>query len=282
MSLFLKMLYGCLTGAWGGFLAWFLLDRGLRIAPDNPFVDAVVNGAVIGLFVGALIGVFAGIVSRDARVALRGFLVGLLTGTVGGALGLIVGEALFQFFGQQPWARAAGWAAFGVAIGIGEGVVTLSSRRLLFGAIGGAIGGVLGSLALILAKSSLTLPYFGRALGFTVLGGLIGLFIGLVPVVVSLVGGSLKVVSSGRNEGHQILIDKRLVRVGQGPQCDLKLLGDPTVQPLHAEVEQQGSQLVLRAAPGAYVEVNGQPLSQPQALQKGDRFKVGRQEIVYA
>ncbi|MBM4027659.1 MAG: hypothetical protein FJ280_20000, partial [Planctomycetes bacterium] len=174
MSLFLKMIYGSLTGAWGGLAAWALLDRVLQVEPANPYLDALLNGAVIGICVGALMGGFVGVVEGSWRRSLRGLAGGLATGFLGGALGLLVGEALFQGFAQRMWVRATGWAFFGITVGAGEGLLIRSWRRVLFGAAGGLLGGVAGSLAFMAVKSTLTLPAFGRALGFTILGALLG------------------------------------------------------------------------------------------------------------
>ena len=69
MSLRLRMIYGCLTGAWGGLLAWIVLDAVLGLEPASPYADALLNGAVIGLCVGTVMGGFLGLVERDLRRA---------------------------------------------------------------------------------------------------------------------------------------------------------------------------------------------------------------------
>jgi len=280
MSLFLKMIYGSLTGAWGGLAAWALLDRVLQVEPANPYLDALLNGAVIGICVGALMGGFVGVVEGSWRRSLRGLAGGLATGFLGGALGLLVGEALFQGFAQRMWVRATGWAFFGITVGAGEGLLIRSWRRVLFGAAGGLLGGVAGSLAFMAVKSTLTLPAFGRALGFTILGALLGLFIGLVPVVVGILGGALKVISSGRNEGKEILLDKPVIRIGRDDRCDLRLAGDERIQPVHAEIRRESRGYLLHAVGSAAVRVNGQPAAD-HLLQKGDRIGIGREEVLY-
>lgn len=280
MSLTLKMVYGCLIGAWGGLIAWALLDPVLRIDPGSPIVDALVNGAIVGVCVGGLTSAFLGLMEGSSRRALRGLAVGLAAGLIGGAAGLLVGELLYQAAGQAQTMRIIGWAVFGMAIGASEGILSRSWRRLLFGVIGGLAGGILGSLAFLLVREILTRPDFSRALGFTILGALLGLFIGLVPVLVGKLGGTLRVVSSGRNEGKEILLDKPLIRIGRDDGGDLGLYGDKSIEFRHAEIRREPQGHVIYAVSRALVLVNGQPVAQ-KALSKGDRIQIGCEEIWY-
>ena len=158
-----------------------------------------------------------------------------------------------------------------------------SWRRMLLGAAGGLVGGVLGSLAFLWVSQSLALPAFSRALGFTLLGALIGLFSGLMPVVASSVLGALgtlKVISSGRHEGKEILLDKPLISIGRDDGCDLGLYGVADVQPRHAEVQREPAGYVVRRLNNASLWVNGQPVQQ-QILHSGDRIRAGGAEILF-
>ncbi len=280
MSLFLKMIYGTLTGAWGGFIAWLLLDPLLGLESTEPYFDALLNGAIIGVCVGALIGGFGGLVERSIGKLLRGLGGGLVMGLLGGATGLVVGEFLFKSAGQITLMRALGWAIFGMAIGVGEGLIIRSWRRMLFGLIGGFAGGLIGSLVFILVMQWLSLPAFSRALGFTILGALIGLFVGLVPVVAKTFIVMLRVLTPGRNEGKEILLDKPVIRIGRYDGCDLGLYGDKNIAMHHAEIRRDKQGYLLQPLAGAPVRVNGQPV-QSHRLQKGDRVGIGREEIVF-
>jgi hypothetical protein len=260
-------------------IAWALLDLLLGLEPSNPYFDALLNGAIIGVCVGVLTGGFGGLVERRLGRLLRGLMAGLITGLLGGAMGLLVGEALFQAFGQVTPVRAIGWAILGIAIGAGEGLLLRSWRRMLFGLFGGLVGGVLGSLAFIMVRQALAMPGFSRALGFTILGALIGLFIGLVPVVVGTFIGKLRVISAGRNEGKEILLDKDVIQIGRDDRCDLGLYGDKSIQPRHAEIRRDKQGYLIQALVGVPLQVNGQPV-QSHRLQKGDRVGIGREVIV--
>ena len=281
MSLMFKMIYGCLVGGWGGFIAWVVLDPVLRIEPSNPTVDALVNGAIVGVCVGGLTSAFLGLMEGSLKRTLRGLTIGLVAGLVGGAAGLVAGELLFQNLGQVPAVRAIGWAVFGVAIGASEGLLSRSWRRLWFGIIGGLTGGILGSLAFLLVREFLTRPAFSRALGFTILGALLGLFIGLVPLLAGKLGGTLRVVSSGRNEGKEILLDKDLIRIGRDDGGDLGLYGDKNIEFRHAELRREPQGYAVYPVGSASVRVNGVPIT-GKVLQKGDRIEIGNEEILYA
>ncbi|MCB0203493.1 MAG: FHA domain-containing protein [Anaerolineae bacterium] len=278
MSLTLKMIYGCLVGAWGGFIAWVLLDPVLRVDPGSPLVDALVNGAIVGVCVGGLTSAFLGVMEGSLKRALRGLAVGLVAGLVGGTAGLLLGELLFQAAGQAPVVRVGGWAVFGMAIGASEGVLSRSWRRLLFGVIGGLAGGTLGSLAFIAVRELLTRPDFSRALGFTILGALLGLFIGLAFKLGGTIIGVLRVISSGRNEGKEIVLDKDVIRIGRDDGGDLGLYGDKSIEFRHAEIRRETQGHVIYAINQAPVRVNGQSVV-VKALSKGDRIQIGQEEI---
>lgn len=281
MSLTLRMIYGCLVGAWGGFVAWALLDPVLRINPGRPTVDALINGAIIGVCIGGLTSAFLGLMEGSVRRMLRGLAVGFVAGLLGGAIGLLAGELLFQAAGQASAARIAGWAIFGMAIGASEGLLHRSGRRLLFGVLGGLAGGILGSLAFIAVRAILTQPDFSRALGFTILGALLGLFIGLALKLGGVMGGVLRVVSSSRNEGKEVSLDKDLIRIGRDDGGDLGLYGDKSIEMRHAEIRREPQGHVLYAINQAPVRVNSQPVV-VKVLNKGDRIQIGQEEIVLA
>ena len=285
MSLQLKTLYNALVGAWGGFVAWFVLDVVLKLNPTNVWLDAVTNGAIVGMFIGALVSGFGGVMERRAMRVARGLGIGLVTGIGGGIFGLLAGEAAYQI-GRlldggdllRELFRAIGWSIFGIGIGVAEGVVTFSSKRFLFGGLGGFIGGLVGGIAFTLVTRISDLQLTNRALGFALLGAFIGLFVGLIPDL--LKNAWLKVISSGRNEGKEFLLDKQVNAIGSADNCDVGLYGDPTVAKKHAEIRQAGGQFTLHTQPGETVIVNNAPETQT-ILRNGMQFRVGNIKLVF-
>jgi len=289
MSLRLKTLYNALVGAWGGLLAWLLLDllieRLFGVRLTNVWLDASLNGAIVGMCIGALVSGFGGLAAARFLLLARGLIVGLFTGVLGGVLGLLAGQAAFQLGGilsaevlVRGMFRALGWAIFGAGIGVAEGVMTLSPKRFLFGGLGGVIGGFAGGILFALIERVLNLQLFNRALGFAILGACIGLFVGLIPDL--LKEAWLKVVSSGRNEGSEFLLDKQVNTIGSAERRDVALFGDNAIAPKHAEIRQESGQFVLHALAGQRVEVDDRPATRV-ALQDGARVRIGATKMVF-
>ncbi len=289
MSLRLKTVYNALVGAWGGLLAWFLLDliveRLFRVRLMNVWLDASLNGAMVGMCIGALVGGFGGLAAARFLMLARGLIVGLITGVIGGVFGLLAGQVAFQFGGilsadglVRGVFRALGWAIFGAGIGVAEGMLTLSFKRFLFGGLGGVIGGFVGGIAFALIERALNLQLLNRALGFALLGAFIGLFVGLIPDL--LKDAWLKVVSSGRNEGKEFLLDKKINTIGRAERSDVALFGDKAIAPKHAEIRQESGRFVMHALAEHRVEVNDRQVTRV-ALQDGARVRVGATKLIF-
>ena len=278
MSLTLKTIYSTLTGALGALAAWFMLDGLLELRPESVFADALLNGALVGLCIGAAVSGFAGLMEFKIPPFVRGLGVGLIAGLIGGSIGLLAGEVLYQITGGSVLMRIVGWATFGVSIGLADGALVLSRRRALYAGIGGLLGGALGGGAFSLLARLSDLPNTSRALGFALLGAFVGLLVGLVPIV--LRKAWVKVVSSGRNEGKERLVDKHRIVIGADERCDLPLYGDPQVNEKHAEIVQEGGRFTLKPVGGALVLVNGQPVARQQ-LGNEDQFQVGEQKLLF-
>jgi len=285
MSLQLKTIYNALVGAWGGLLAWVLLDLLLQLKPSNVWVDAIVNGALVGLFIGALVSSFGGLMEGRIVRLLRGLIIGALTGVVGGILGLVAGEAAFQvgrLFSEDLLLREAfrafGWAIFGIGIGMAEGLLTLSPKRLVYGGLGGIIGGLAGGIAFIAIARLSSLQLTNRAVGFALLGAFIGLFVAFVPILMNK--AILKITSSGRSEGKEFLLDKPVNVLGSSDSNDVGLFGDKAIAKKHAEIRLANGQFTLYALPGNSVWVNNAAVTS-MVLQDGMQVRLGNTQLVF-
>lgn len=282
MSLSLRIIYFTLTGALGALAAWFVLDVVLQIQIDDPYQDSALNGAMVGLAVGIAINGFAGLIEFKFWPVMRGILIGMTAGLAGGALGLLFGELLYQQFGQSNILRIVGWAIFGLFLGLADGLLARSPRRILYAGLGGLLGGLMGGIASLLLWRFTDLPNTSRALGYALLGALVGLFIGLLPTVLrnALSYASLKVISSGRNEGKERLIDKTRILIGSNARCDLPLYGDPEIAEQHAVIEQLGGQFVLQPLGDSIVAINDHSVTQ-SVLQNEDQFQIGSETLIF-
>ena len=282
---------GAVAGGLGGFAGWILvepivvpmLDR-VTVSRDMAElyrVDAFF-GALAGVCIGLALGVAEGIILRSLERAGRGALIGGLVGLIGGAIGLVIGEAVYQplqsccFIG-----RSLGWGAFGVILGLAEGVTRRSVRGARSAALGGAIGGTVGGFAFDLVGMILGVVSSegtaSRAVALTIVGACIGLFI--VIMERALADGWLK-VTSGRHEGREFFLDKPTLTVGSEERADIVLFGDSQVRPRHATIRQEGGEYVIEVNPGASLQVNKQPMSR-HALQHGDTLLVGNTRLYY-
>ena len=277
MSLWLKTLYSMLTGALGALAAWFILDWLLKLQPEV-YADAILNGTVVGICVGVAVNGFRGLLEFKGLPLIKGILVGFLVGIVGGNVGLLVGEVFYQNLGGSNALRIVGWAIFGITLGLTDGILAFSFKRIFYAGIGGLLGGLFGGAAFSFLASLSLFPYTSRALGFGVLGALIGLFIGLLPNV--LKDAWVKVNSTGRNEGKECILDKARIVIGASEGCDLSLYGDSNVAPKHAEIVQDGKGYVLKPIGGTVVLVSGQQIRQYN-LANEDTFQLGSQSLMF-
>jgi pSer/pThr/pTyr-binding forkhead associated (FHA) protein len=285
-----KLIYLMVFGAVGGVLAWFV---------NEPFISDDITravdwgeiarfGSVSGLFIGAMIGLATGLSLGTGKHILRAVALGAGVGALGGWIGLTVGQILFGVLGATVpllgliVGRILGWSAFGALIGLSEGLIARSPKRMRNGALGGAIGGALGGalfdfLAFTLgsvfgfalrAEGEAGAP--SRAVGLTLIGAGIGLFIGLLEW---LTRAAWVRVLYGRNEGKDYPIDRDGAYLGRDELADVPLRGDPQVAPRHAEIRMEGGGYVL--IPLAPMAVNGQPVSAPVELHDGDLLQIG-------
>ncbi len=285
-----KLIYLMLFGAVGGFIAW---------AVNEPFYDdtmrrsvdwgrLVLFGAVSGGFIGAMIGLASGLSLGTGKHVARGALLGAVVGIVGGWLGVVIGQVIFGVLTTRLpivgliIGRILGWAVFGAAIGLAEGVVARSPKRMRNGMLGGAIGGGLGGalfdfLGLVVASGFAFVPGAAedagapsRAVGLTLIGAGVGLFIGLLEL---LTRAAWVRVIYGRNEGKDYPIDRDGAYIGRDELADVPLRGDPQVAPRHAEIRMQGGGYLL--VPLAPLLVNGRPATAPVELHDGDMLQIG-------
>src|SRR5438045_4425242 len=180
-------------------------------------------------------------------------------------LGICAEMGVHTYRNPAVWiARGLAWMAFGAAGGVVYGIVGMSSKKTLYGVLGGVIGAGLGG---ILFDPIAMLTHGGaasRAVGF----GLVGLASG---AAVGLVESALKdrwlYVTAGPLAGKQFILYKPLTTIGSSQGCDIYLFKDNSILPQHGTIEMRGAQTFLRS--NGPVFVSGAPARQ-RALQSGD------------
>ncbi|HET9450290.1 MAG TPA: FHA domain-containing protein [Aggregicoccus sp.] len=255
----------------------------------------VVIAAFVGLFIGAADGLLSRAFWRAAVCGLVGMGMGLSVGLVATMLSTLTygfGRVLVERLGQegvsgmttaqlivQMTVRGLAWALAGAAMGLGQGVALRSSKLLVNGLLGGMVGALVGGLLFdpidLLLDGS-----FGsgdasvsRAVGFTVIGLVTGLMIGIVELVAR--EAWIKMLT-GPLAGKEFVLFKSLTSVGSSPKSDVYLFKDPDVEPAHALIHVVGDSYELedkKSRAGSFV--NGRKVSRVR-LQSGDQVRVGK------
>lgn len=301
--------YLAVAGAVGALLAWAVLEPHFKdgMEVEKSSFDHLVNflffptvAACIGLMLGAV----EGLVNRNPLRAFICALVGLGVGFGGGLISIFLGGIIFgimsiiarQFApdlrdGEIPhgiaflilmMGRAAAWAVAAIPAGIGQGIALREKKVVLNGLLGGVLGGLLGGLLfdpismlfLVDGKASVS-----RAIGFAVIGALVGLFVGLVEQWTKTAWLLMK---AGPLAGKQFVIYRNPTVLGSSPKADIYLFKDAAIEPRHALIHNHAGRFTIEdcgTPDGTYV--NGLPVRK-QVLQPGDQIVLGKTVLEYS
>lgn len=279
-----------LAGGLGGFLGFFIAENTVVHIGDN----AGYLGRVLGtaLLIGVLsVPLTATLVVAENLWGLRGrwnrdlvkiLLPALVVGAVAGGLAQIFYSWLLALTSTgQPtrFMRALAWTLLGAGVGLLLGYTERSFKKALRGLLGGAAGGFVGGLLF----DSFTVFSLGegdtgtvsRAVGFTVLGGAIGLMLRVTQDLLKsawLIG-----TSKGPYEGKQYILSKNLVTIGRSDANDIALYHDPSAPLQAGKLLRQGG---LWFWEGENILINGQS-TRKKPLKSGDRLRIGQNDFVF-
>jgi Ca-activated chloride channel family protein len=300
--------YLSLAGALGALCAWAILEPffddsaighgGFR--PAEALLFPTVAG-FIGLFLGAAEGIICRNLSRAFLCALVGLAIGfgagLITLFLAGFIFVIMVSIAVQFWkhpqpGKIPdgfaflilmMGRAAAWAVASIPAGIGQGIALRERKVILNGLLGAVLGGLLGgllfdpiSLAFVTAAGK---AIVSRAVGFAVIGILVGLFIGLVEQWTKT---AWLMMRAGPLAGKQFILYRDPTVIGSSPKADIYLFKDEAIEPRHALIHNRGGRFEIEdcnSADGTYV--NGLPVTK-HVLQSGDQIVLGKTVLEFA
>ncbi len=281
MSRLMRLYYYAVLGAMGGLIGWQASNVVGLSFWSNIYLSEIVVGGLIGLSIGALIGLSEGLNSRNLLQVLKSGLFSGGLGLIGGAIGLPIAEALFQFIGGGLLGRAIGWAVFGLLIGTAFAIT--SGSEAWKPALGGAIGGLLGGVVLESIGSLFQNPLYGKAIGLTLMGASVGIFIALIVLLLSRVWLE---VTSGKMKGSEFILDKFVKKngpsafIGSSPLKSDIVLPDPDVDPQHALLKGEDSHFNLKDLSLSGTFINGKKI-EITSLRKNQVIKVGNTELVY-
>lgn len=265
----------------------------------HSIMGILVFPAVAGL-VGLMIGGADGFISRAYGRGFMCALVGLAMGLVVGVVAAVAAELVYGILGGivqsvntgngtkmsagayiiQVMRRGMAWALAGVAMGMGQGIALRSKKLFLNGLIGGVVGALLGGLLFdpinyIIGGDDAA---SSRAVGFTVIGLVTGLMVGIVELIAR--EAWLKMLA-GPLAGKEFVLYKDPTSIGSSPKREVYLFKDPDVEPVHALIHRvgEGYEIEDQKAP-AGVLVNGRKVSR-QRLKTQDQIRIGSTVLLF-
>lgn len=254
--------------------------------------------AVLGAMIGASIGGINGYLTGGKIHTLRGLAIGLVFGIFGITFGAKIGMLLVGgTFGPNVFssgnvvltilARTLALTPIGGVLGAAIGASSLSVKRIKLGLIGGLIGGAIGGFSFdivgsIVATAVASAKGVGpgqiaevggpsRAVYAVILGLGIALFIGIVE---NLAKSAWVRQVLGRNEGREWPLYGQHTIIGRSETATIPIFGDPTLQPHHATISNQGGTYYITDGGGG-VLINGQPVQQAP-LFSGANIQLGQ------
>jgi hypothetical protein len=288
MSFFRLIYLSSLIGGWSAFIGWFFTELVLHWWIDEGGFLAGLLAVLMATLVAAPIGGGVNLASGLGNPRLQDLLKRLAIGAVGGFLGgllmSIPAMGLFALLQSIPvlgfLGRVVGWSLIGVGIGVGmgalDGIFDRSWKKLRNGLLGGFLGGLLGGFTFVPISWLIGSPMSSRAFAFVLLGLSIGLFVGLVQVLLKEAWLS---VEEGFRPGRQLILTQDLITMGTSEKASLIFIayGAKGVEPIHVQI--------TRSPDGRYVLqdnqsrtgtlLNGKPIAGPMLLRDGDTIQFG-------
>jgi Inner membrane component of T3SS, cytoplasmic domain len=300
--------YLSLAGGLGAFLGWLVLEPFFddkRMQQGFQWGALLLFPTVAGL-IGMFLGAAEGIMCRDAQRAAICAAVGLGVGFAGGIVSLFVAGFMFMItssiavqFSRKPpppgelptglgflfhiMGRASAWAVAAIPAGIGQGLALRELKVLLNGLLGGVLGGLLGGMAFDpiykIFVSADGEAWLSRGIGFTIIGLMVGLFVGMVE---QWTKSAWLLMKAGPLAGKQFVVFRNPTVLGSAPKADVYLFKDEAIEPRHALIHDRGGRFEIEdmnTADGTYV--NGIPVSR-QILKSGDQIVLGKTVLEFA
>jgi FHA domain len=300
--------YLSLASGLGAFLAWLIIepffddDRG---RPSRFQWAAILMFPMVAGSIGLFLGAAEGIMCRNPRRTAICAAAGLGLGFAGGFVAFILASIIYVIMqlialpfmknlkiGQRPtglalliimMGRASAWAVAAIPAGIGQGIALRENKVLLNGLLGAVLGGLLGGLVFDPIDYAFT-PANGdavlsRGIGFTLIGLMVGLFVGIVE---QWTKSAWLLMKAGPLAGKQFVVFRNPTVLGSAPKADVYLFKDEAIEPRHALIHDRGGRFEIEdmdTADGTYV--NGVPIRR-HVLKSGDQIVLGKTVLEFA
>ncbi len=309
--LYSSWFYLAIASAAGALIAWFflepLIDDSAAAEEEGTLLTLLIFPTVVGC-VGLFLGAAEGIMCRNASRAITCGAVGMGIGFGGGLVTLIPAGIVFgvmsvvsvAFMGEIPeegeifmptgfallvliMGRAMAWAVASIPAGLGQGIALREKKVILNGLVGAVLGGLLGGLLFDPIHLIFSTPgeeaAASRALGFVMIGLLVGLFVGLVE---GWTKTAWLLMRAGPLAGKQFILYRDTTVLGSSPKAEIYLFKDDAIEPRHALIYNRGGRFEIEdcsTPDGTYV--NGIPI-QRHVLQNGDQIVLGKTVLEFS
>jgi pSer/pThr/pTyr-binding forkhead associated (FHA) protein len=300
-----ELAFKAMAGLVGGAIGWFPVELATH-GHSLTEVETTWNFLTVFAAMAILSGVVGGLVNAaelqtvelSRAVKLRfsaGFGVCLVLGVISNYFSDEAFTSILNAGGWRPAqpgsivylviARVVGWVLMGTLLGAGVGLASFSRsnpgktiQNVVKGAAGGFAGGLIGGLSFDLVSMLSGGGLAPRLFSFSMLGLLIGLFIGLVQELTKVAWLG---VEAGRLRGRQFRLEGATVIIGRAEENPVGLFGDPGVQRRHAVIERRADGYTLKnLAVQAGTLVNGSRVEAID-LHNGDRIGMGNYELSF-
>lgn len=274
------------AGFLGGVLAWAITELFYDdYAVSYEFyyqllIEIGVFTAVVGGIIGAFLGSVEGISSKVIEKTLNGFTVALGFGLIGGAVGGVFAQIIYTVLGGgtldnmvlQVLVRAFAWGIVGLLVGVGHGFGTGGGKRVINGLLGGLAGGLLGGFLFDIIGTFTYAGSLSRAIAIPLIGLFTGIGIGLVREISK--EAWLRVVE-GATVGKEYIIYGHTTTIGSSFKCEIVLIKDPSVAPIHAEIFAESNNYRIRVTDAHLTIGIGNRITKTHKLHNGDVIKIG-------
>ena len=278
-----------IAGLIGGFIAWMVTEifwSEHRNVSSNVLVDMALWGGVMTALIGGCIASSEGIVTQSSEKAIKDGVIGLGIGFIGGFFGGFFGQTLYSFLGGgkvksiglQIFARTIGWGLLGAFVGIAQGIVVKSLKKMMNATIGGLIGGLVGGflfdpIGIIIGGGTIS-----RIVAIPVLGTTIGYAISMVE---ELSKSAWIQIIKGPMTGKQFILYKPETSIGSSPKNDIPILKDSGIAPKHAVIKRTGNTSIIMSVFNQPVAVNGSFVPS-RRLSNNDQIQLGNTVLLYS
>jgi hypothetical protein len=205
-------------------------------------------------------------------------------GFFGGAAGLFLGGLIFVVLQGGLIPRMIGWMLLGLALGLGQSVISRQLKRISYSAVGGTVAGLIGGLLYelfthVFIHQSGQAQVYLSALGLLLIGACLGF---IIPITLEIAREGMIIILNGRRANMEYSIIGQTT-LGSSDACEV-YIPDKSVAQQQAIITKTGGEFVIQNISNQFFIVN-QATAQPGQslpLQDGSLIQFGETRLKFA